>query len=275
MKKTFKFSSIDWEGQGYFGCPSIDARDITSKLSLDNPWLSWLALFEQAKQGDFANLSFLLDLYNQSDSPVFRRTCAILLGDAASFSDLEVLTDELRSPTEPDDYEAMIDYCNIISARGRLADVPLLSSVYIEYAEIEDADIIPVYISNLLEPEPGDISDPSELSSLGDFKAIVLNRYNELAKFFGTDQVLVYGGEQFSVRRLASMILSAASESYFPMDYRRKFEASTGINCSHFYKGGSFQPLAASAIAEAFLDSLEADRYEDGVRYFFGHRIPN
>jgi hypothetical protein len=56
--------------------------------------------------------------------------------------------------------------------------------------------------------------------------------------------------------------------------YRRRFEASTGIDCSGFYKDRNFQPLTAAAILEDFLESPEVARYEEGVRYFFGHRIP-
>ncbi|NJK31974.1 MAG: hypothetical protein HC927_05885 [Deltaproteobacteria bacterium] len=57
--------------------------------------------------------------------------------------------------------------------------------------------------------------------------------------------------------------------------FRRRFEASTGIDCSEFYSDGEFFPLVAAARLEAWIDSPEADRYEPGVRYFFGHRIPN
>ena len=43
-----------------------------------------------------------------------------------------------------------------------------------------------------------------------------------------------------------------------------------------FYgKAGKLQPLSAAAIVEEFLESRESEKYEDGVRYFFGHRIPD
>jgi hypothetical protein len=34
-------------------------------------------------------------------------------------------------------------------------------------------------------------------------------------------------------------------------------------------------PLAAAAILEDMLESGELERFEPGVRYFFGHRIPD
>ena len=42
-----------------------------------------------------------------------------------------------------------------------------------------------------------------------------------------------------------------------------------------YKKEGVIQPLATAAILEEFLESPEAAKYEDGVRYFFGHRIPD
>ena len=52
-------------------------------------------------------------------------------------------------------------------------------------------------------------------------------------------------------------------------------EASTGIDCSGFYQEEKPQPLTAAAIIEDFLESSESQHYEKGVRYFFGHRIPD
>ncbi|QRK11042.1 hypothetical protein JQX13_13790 [Archangium violaceum] len=106
----------------------------------------------------------------------------------------------------------------------------------------------------------------------------VLERYEELKRKFGTDQVILLHGERFSVVSVARRLLRSLNGSDFERAkrpfYRRRFEASTGIDCSPFYKDGEFQPLTAAAILEDFLESPEAARYEEGVRYFFGHRIP-
>ncbi|NVB40421.1 hypothetical protein G6O69_21455 [Pseudenhygromyxa sp. WMMC2535] len=71
--------------------------------------------------------------------------------------------------------------------------------------------------------------------------------------------------------------LSTAKYKYLPSWVRRRFEAATGIDCRAMFDPkvkGRWRPLQAAAIAERFLASPEAERYEDGVRYFFGHRIP-
>ncbi len=58
------------------------------------------------------------------------------------------------------------------------------------------------------------------------------------------------------------------------LDLREKFEASTGINCSGFYNNKQFQPLAATAVLEEFLESVDPQKYREGMRYFFGHPVP-
>jgi hypothetical protein len=96
-----------------------------------------------------------------------------------------------------------------------------------------------------------------------------------LVEKLGGDQVFVYGGDRFGVVRFARLLLDRLRTPPIPVYWRRKFEASTGINCSAFYENRTFRPLTAASIIEAFLDSPGAADYEDGARYFFGHRIPD
>lgn len=57
--------------------------------------------------------------------------------------------------------------------------------------------------------------------------------------------------------------------------FRSRFEPATGIDCSDCFHEGQVRLLAAESLVESFLESPEAARYEDGVRYFWGNRIPN
>lgn len=128
-------------------------------------------------------------------------------------------------------------------------------------------------IKTLLEYPVGDLTDPSNYASEAEYHNAVLERYQHLVDEFGDDQVLIFGGKRFGVVSFAKMLLDRFKQPHVQTFWRRKFEASTGINCTDFYRNGSFQPLAATAIVEDFLESSEATRYEDGVRYFFGYRI--
>jgi hypothetical protein len=53
------------------------------------------------------------------------------------------------------------------------------------------------------------------------------------------------------------------------------FGAMSGIDCRDFFdRQGHLRPLSAAAILEDFIQSGAAERFEPGVRYFFGRRIP-
>jgi hypothetical protein len=194
------------------------------------------------------------------------------LGDAGTSGCFEAIIRELIATSST---ELTINFCDALATRGKLADVPLILESYEYVATIEDAAVIPSHLSNLLEPEVGAIADPSQLPSVDEYHAIVMERYQELATSFGTDQLSVLRGAEFGVVPLARQILDRARRPYFPSDLSRRFSTSTGIDSAQFYKNKEFQPLSTAAVVEAFLDSPEAAKYEDGVRYFFGHRIPD
>jgi hypothetical protein len=90
---------------------------------------------------------------------------------------------------------------------------------------------------------------------------------------YGADTPL-FEGEPVGARRLAEKLLVHLQMADLPEYWRGRFEAMTGLDCSGFYKSGSLQPLTAAAIVEDFLESGDADKFEPGTRYFFGHRIP-
>jgi hypothetical protein len=275
VKSPFEFDGIDWEGGGYFGCPQLSAQALATALQSPDPWQVWLGILNEAKQGDFTNIAALFDLYQETEDPVLRELCYTLLGDAGPADSISRVVRELQQPANPLYYELALDCCDVLATRGMLADVSTIMAAYRRLATIKDADIIPVYLSNLLEPEYDLISDQSNFSSLDEYEAAVATRAGELKVLFGADQALVFKGERAGVKTLANQLLKALQRPNFPIVFRQRFEASTGIDCTGFYQKGFLQPLSAAAIMEAFLDSPDINKYEDGVRYFFGHRIPD
>ena len=130
-------------------------------------------------------------------------------------------------------------------------------------------------LSTILDPD-GLLPLPDEFESIDGYCGMVDRTWKELADRFGTTDLYIWLGEPTSVRRMAKVIIAKAREPYFSFEIRHKFEASTGINCSAFYKADqSFQPLSAAAIAEDFLNSPRAAQFVDGMRYFFGHPLPD
>ncbi len=105
-----------------------------------------------------------------------------------------------------------------------------------------------------------------------------MEKYTDLINQFKSENTPVLHGQQFSVRGLALRLQnhlrgSEINDVYVARD-RHRFESATGIDCRKFFNKGSVKVMAAAAIVEEFLESPESEKYEDGVRYFFGHRIP-
>jgi hypothetical protein len=58
------------------------------------------------------------------------------------------------------------------------------------------------------------------------------------------------------------------------ISWRHCFEATTGVDCTGFYRKQSVQALTASAIIEDLVAKTDLNKFQSGVRYFFGHAVP-
>jgi hypothetical protein len=196
------------------------------------------------------------------------------LGDAGDAACFEAVKAALAAGSEDKlvDWRMKVDFCCVLATWGRLSVVPILLDTYFLVQNIDDAEIIPVCISRLIE---GQIADPAGADTEERYRVDVMNRYQELVEQFGADDVLVFHGGVYSVIALAKHLLSELKKGRFVGDLRLRFEASTGIDCSRFYAGGIVQTAAATALVEQFLASPDARKYEEGVRYFFGRPLAN
>jgi hypothetical protein len=278
MRKTFYSDKLDWESLGYSAPPT--PPDDPELLEDEEPhlWLRLERVLGQAKAGTFDELPTLLDLYEEAYGAVLRYVCTRVLGDAGTAPCFRRMIEELETE-KGNDPNKTIHYCSAFRAWGSLSTVPIILEQYHELRKSQEAAILPMNLSSMLEAEWGPISDGAKLKDLPAYSRLVMDRYEELKRQFETDQVIVYGGEVAGVIPYAKWILKRLGDTPFEhvsqSFLRRRFEASTGINCSAFYKKGRFQPLKAAAIVEDFLESPQAATYQDGVRYFFGHRIPD
>lgn len=272
MSESFYPKGLKFKHRGYFAAP-IDKDDSKFKGDSEHElWLQWKDSLNGAKTGDFSKIPQLIKVYKGTNNWVLARSCADLLGDAANTACFQQMILEMKNI----DDEIMrlmmkLEFCGALASWGSLSIIPVLLETFIDIRIFNDSDIIPVYISNLLE---GAIPDPTP-NSIDIYRAEVMERYNQLNRKFGTDKTVVFHGEVFSVTRLARFLLKRLSERRYIVGLRQRFEASTGIDCSNFYEDGNVQTLKAMAIVEEFLESPEAEKYEEGVRYFFGHRIPD
>lgn len=264
---------VDWEGRGYFAF--LDAAAPTNALqsasSAIEPFVCWRSALASASAGDFSRLPGLVDLSTQNISPVVARLCSELLGDAGPASCIVDVA--ARLATGSDRFEESLRWCRVLAQRGNLADVPLVLDTLSRFADVRDADIISALISDWLE-EGEELFDYTDFESMEHYREAVLSRHSTLIDKFGTDQVSLVNGERRNVVWLGQRILRRLREPYFPYALRRTFECMTGIDCSSFYQNGRIKPMQAAALLEGFLESSQSRQFDDGVPYFFGHRIP-
>ena len=227
---------------------------------------------EKAKRGDFSDISELVDLYDAADSWLLSAAYIALLGDTGTPAAFDRVLPIVQARVEP---TYQVDLSVALTVWGKLWVVPSIL-VGLEGLEgFQDAEDIPPALSEMLEETPGPIADAADHERKDEYRAIVLSRYEELKGRFGIDDVMVLRGDRFGVPRLAGLMLAELSAGRLDLYLRRRFEASTGIDCSAFYQNETLRPLAATAVIEKFLENPTGTKYEDGVRYFWGHRIPD
>jgi hypothetical protein len=160
-----------------------------------------------------------------------------------------------------------------------LACVPVLVEQCRKFLSSRESGIIPLYISSLLEPQWDAIAERPSKQRFADYRSLVMNRYSELKERFKTERVIVLEGEMASVQMFATLLLQRLGQSDFNQVaqpfLRRRFEASTGLNCSAFFREKRFQALSVASLLEEVVEGGQLEKYEPGVRYFFGHRVPD
>jgi hypothetical protein len=268
------------DGLGYFysESPPLDLLGPQALASSD-PWIVLAAVLERAKIGEFAPVSRLGQLVNPAGDPLLGGACFQLLGDVGTQEAVHLLLSFLGH----DSSVYVIRACQALHHVGHLWLIPPMLRAWDRLERPDDRDLVTLILSEMLEEERGPIGDArhSECSS-EELHQRVLARAEELRTRLGTDNVAIWGGKIFSVvglaREMRRLLLSSQKTPFalsaIFLDLREKFEASTGINCSSFYKNELFQPLAASALLEEFLESADSEKYREGMRYFFGHPIP-
>lgn len=274
---------LNWKAFGYSARPTAETDAELRKDPEFGLWIRMQEVLEEAKKGNFSNVGELIDLHNQGKNAVLKSRCARILGDAGSSACFDRVREELLfefNRGDEYDIDKLSNFSEALWSWGELSIVPVLIQQFRFLGASPDSEIIPIRLSFLLEKEQwGDIADVPKADSLEEYCALVVESYELLKAKLGTDKVIVYNGDLWSVNRFAGLILRRVGDVGFSHTFntvlRRKFEASTGIDCTDFFEAGGFRPLAAAAIVEEFLDSGESDNYQDGVRYFFGHQIPD
>ena len=261
-----------WTGKGYhaYPIPDSDKRDLPN---LDQ-WLQFDAVVSEAKAGNFARIPHLAEWLVTSDDWVLQGEYSQLLGDAGSSS---MLSQILRQLPVGQDIILEFVYAQLLECWGHLSVIPALIDMYERYSFSEDAMYVAQSLSRLVESVPGELAAFPANGSVGEVRSyceMASRQYRELCDRLGTEDAIVFRGEIVGVERIGQRILDDLSmRKTLHEEMRHKLEAYTGADCSGFYENEALRPLTVAAITEDVLNRSDVAQLQEGVRYFFGHRL--
>jgi len=289
----WRFNGLQWEAP-----PPIDLLS-DAALSDPNPWIVVASVVERARSGDHASARRLRDFFERREPASLNRIALLVFADTAPNGSLSSLADALQS-AEP---STRAHAAEAAALTGSLSLVPAMLAAWERARSSTDHETIGFALSELLEPEPGPIAEsvgsydlppPEEplTPAARESYRMVQEAYRDvdspvlpglvreaLAAHAGaaTAGTALWRAAPYDIRAVARELLEIARDNrtHVIYDLRHRFEAFTGIDCRPMLHALRLQPLAIAAIGEAFLQSEAARRYEPGVRYFWGHRIPD
>ena len=285
--------ALRFDGSGYFARPIPPALETSLTQVQLHRWLELQSIINRAKHGELGGAARLLELYRESHADphprdwAFEESAITVLAHIGGPEQFKAMRAEIEQPeireADPRDLDArqlILDYCRAFHLWGRLDALPVILDQYLHarLREVNEVDMLPVYMSNMLDPagEATMITEDPPEDMLEDYLNLVMNRYDALVGELGSEQLHVAFAEPLSATTLARRIVEAGGPyaRFHLRSLRARFEPMTGIDCRGFFTIEPWTPLAAAAIAEEFLASNAGERFEPGVRYFFGHRLP-
>lgn len=299
----FLRGTFAWSFLGYFFAERPPMNLLAPEvLASDNPWIVLAAVLEHAKRGDHSYVARLRKWFHSGGEGCPDRAYIHLTGDAGREADLQALPPLMEQG--PDPLRAYAAEAAVMA--GRLWLVRPMLEAWKRVSSLAHHETIGYALSSLLEAPGGPIAinagsynlPPDAIAHLKnpalralaerraaeepvtEFELQVGSRFDELRGQLGAGAA-VWRGQLFSVPLLAEQMYDFVRDpaagrlqgSFIPM--RHRSEAATGINLSECFENGVLQPLNAAAVLETFLESEAPAQFEDGVRYFFGHRIPD
>jgi hypothetical protein len=290
----WRFNGLHWDRPAPFDLLSAEA------LASSDPWIVLASVVARAREGNHRDALHLVPFFRCHEPFALARVSMLVFADLAPLRDLLALEEMLRG----DDAELRSYAAQAASLSGWLRLVPAMLDAWNRAETIGNRETIGFALSDMLEAGSGAIADqanvvntkfidPSTLSpelarwmeehreSLQNqdpprFPGLVLDSLRSLEATHGPDAI-VFGGELWNVVRFAEKVLTDIKSPQHAVLYthRHRFEAATGVDCRNFFHPLGPQKLEIAATLENFLASTPPDSYESGVRYFFGHRIPD
>ena len=294
MKKQYLDKTFLELGRGFqFSAEPPPTLASAEHLASPDSWAVLGCVLARVRQGDMRAVEVLPDLMARDDAELVWGACVQLIGFAGRTP--FVLDTAARFLTTPDDLGIQWNIASLLCNVCSLHAVEPLMRLHAAATDGDARRHIEKCLSILLEEHSGPIYDGVEEQEVPDpdypepftETMIVLDRAGYAAqvreaaaevapRLASPDQAVTAGlplDLEALVERLHQRILRGGG-SKWPMHWERMcFEASTGVDCSAFYKDWHLQRLPALAVLEDFMDSGHGAAFERGVRYFFGHRV--
>lgn len=265
-------------------------------LVSDDPDAVVCAVLAHAHAGDLRQTKHLIRLMRRNDIAWVWSNCTTLLAHAAPRALLVEWIDTFASEIYAAD-GATIEW--IIETLAETTDVRFIPWIIDLHRRMTPDDRLRYCgavkrLSFMLEPAKGEVFDgPADLLlnpnhevweddewslDFPPYEAMLLERANELASRLPPGASAVFRNEPLSLPKLAEFALARVRrnrDAEIVATIRMLLEAYTGRDMRGFYRLGDYKldPLFAAEILEDMLGSGELERFEPGVRYFFGHRI--
>ena len=300
MRPAYLRHSLLESGYGFHFAvpPPADVADLRY-LTSNDPWRVVSCVMAHLQQGRFDVSWRLVSLLHQERDADVWNACATLLSYAAPYSvirEFEAASEKLLEPVNHNPY-ARRYFCEVLACSAGVWGVPHLIRHYRELKDRKVEAEVEYYISKVLEAEPGPIArgprvlwESNGLPPPFEESMPVLLMDEYLAQLEGTFQEMISSqklyekealveGERLNIRNVAQRLLKRVQIGATPDRIevgRMLLEATTGLNCRAFFDdSGRLQHLTAATLIEDFLEHDDANRYQPGIRYFFGHRIPD
>ncbi|WNG14691.1 hypothetical protein [Cystobacter fuscus] len=271
---------LDWAANGYRVSLPPDISPLSRQaLTHSNPGIIFIAVLERAKQGDFEKLPLIVNCLRRTENAVLWGAGTELLGDAGSPRTIEQVLEQFRGALfEERQWHISLGMCGMMHQSLLLWTVPIMLALYLESCERRQLKWVEFAVARMLEEETEWGKGVLHRTTGEEFIRTAVEKYHSLRQRLGTDDTGVLHGRPFSVRQLAQLMHAQAAEGnpsgVLMRNERHGFEASTGRDCRSFFKNERPRALAIAAQMELFLGSSEADRFEPGRRYFYGHPLP-
>lgn len=258
---------LDWRHDGYFTFPLTEAAQNRYDIAEVEVWSDFAAVLQQAKTGNVHAIQQLFTIYDETDNWLLARACTDLFADAASGQMLRELMGSLLTFYEP---TYVVHWAQALCTWGHLSAVPVVLDALRMLDGFDDAEDLAADVLRLLSVD--EVLPEVPRRGFGDFIASAESRYDRYVTLFGTEDVILFRGEQLSVSRMAVRMLSRIHTNDLEPLQRHKVEAYTGVDCRPFVANDSTIELKVSLLQNVL---STANAFLPSMRYFFGHALPS